>query len=55
MMMTQGLQYHDIVPLVAQATQLRIVARDNASGTLGSITVPLKNNAGKSQPELMKR
>lgn len=53
--MTQGLQYHDIVPLVSQATQLRIVARDDASGTLGSITVPLKTAAGKSQPKLIQR
>jgi VWFA-related protein len=49
--MTGGLRYHDIVPLVAQATQLRIVVRDDASSTLGSITIPLKNG----QPGLIKR
>jgi VWFA-related protein len=43
------------VPLLPQATQLRIVVRDDASGTLGSITVPLKNAAGKSQPNLIPR
>jgi VWFA-related protein len=52
-MMMHGLQYHDIVPLVPQATQLRIVARDGASGTLGSVTVPLKNVQG--QRGLIKR
>jgi VWFA-related protein len=51
--MTGGLQYHDIVPLVSQATQLKIVARDDASGTLGSVTVPLKTGAQK--PGLIKR
>ncbi|HEY3837771.1 MAG TPA: VWA domain-containing protein [Bryobacteraceae bacterium] len=53
--MTSGLSYHQIVPLVAQATQLRIVARDDASGTLGSVTVPLRSSAGKSQPDLIRR
>jgi hypothetical protein len=43
------------VPLVPQASQLRIVVRDDASGTLGSVTVPLKSAAGKSQPNLIKR
>ena len=42
------------VPLVAQATQLRIVVRDFASGTLGSVTVPLKA-AAASRPALIKR
>jgi VWFA-related protein len=53
--MTQGLSYHQIIPLVPQAPQLRIVARDDASGTLGSVTVPLKSSAGKSQPDLIRR
>ena len=53
--MTSGLSYHQIVPLVPQATQLRIVARDDASGTLGSVTVPLRSSAGKSQPDLIRR
>lgn len=47
--------YDRSVPLVPQATQLRIVVRDDASGTLGSVTVPLKKAAGKSQPNLIKR
>ena len=41
-----------VVPLVSQATQLRIVVRDDASGTLGSITVPLKT---VSRPGLIRR
>ena len=54
--MTQGLSYHDVVPLVPQATQLRIVARDDASGTLGSVTVPLKGAQGaKPGPGLIRR
>jgi hypothetical protein len=59
--MTRGLSYHDIVPLVPQATQLRIVARDDASGTLGSVTVPLRGvgavggAAKPSQPGLIRR
>jgi hypothetical protein len=43
------------VPLVPQATQLRIVVRDDASGTLGSITVPLRGAAAKAQPGLIRR
>jgi hypothetical protein len=39
--MTEGLSHHEVVPLASQATELRIVVRDNASGTLGSVTVPL--------------
>jgi hypothetical protein len=42
------------IPLVSQATQLRIVVRDNASGSLGSVTIPLKV-ASNSQPNLIKR
>jgi len=43
------------VPLVPQATQLRIVVRDEASGTLGSITVPLRGPGGPPQPGLIRR
>ena len=43
------------VPLVSQATQLRIVVRDDASGTLGSVTVPLRGTAAANQPQLIKR
>lgn len=42
-MMHNGFSYHQVVPLVAQATQLRIIVRDNASGTIGSVTIPLKS------------
>jgi VWFA-related protein len=52
--MTAGLSYHQVVPLVPQATQLRIVVRDDASGTLGSVTVPLKTGQG-SNKGLIKR
>ena len=53
--MTTGLSYHDIVPLVPQATQLRIVARDDASGTLGSVTVPLKGPKTPPAAQLIRR
>jgi len=53
--MSAGLSYHQVVPLVPQATQLRVVVRDDASGTLGSVTVPLKAAAGQSQPGLIRR
>ena len=42
------------VPLVSQASLLRIVVRDDASGTLGSVTVPLKS-VPASRPALIKR
>ncbi len=55
MMKSAGLILPDrTVPLVSQASQLRIVVRDNASGSLGSVTVPLKL-ASNSQPNLIKR
>jgi VWFA-related protein len=55
MMKSQGLLLPDRnVPLVAQASQLRIVVRDDASGTLGSVTVPLKG-ASATSPQLIKR
>jgi VWFA-related protein len=53
--MTEGLSYHQVVPLVPQATQLRVVVRDDASGTLGSVTVPLKGAGAPSQPALIRR
>jgi hypothetical protein len=46
--------YDRAVPLVSQASQLRIVVRDDASGSLGSVTVPLKTVAA-SRPDLIKR
>ena len=36
----EGIIYRKLVPRVAQATQLRVVVRDAASGTIGSVTVP---------------
>jgi VWFA-related protein len=55
MMKSAGLVLPDrTVPLVSQATQLRIVVRDDASGTLGSVTVPLKGSSANS-PQLIKR
>jgi VWFA-related protein len=55
MMRSAGLILPDrTVPLVSQASLLRIVVRDDASGTLGSVTVPLKN-VPASRPALIKR
>jgi VWFA-related protein len=55
MMSSPGLILPDrTVPLVSQASQLRIVVRDDASGTLGSVTVPLKS-VPASRPALIKR
>jgi len=50
--MHNGISYHQAVPLSAQAANLRVVVRDDASGTLGSVTVPLR---GENQPGLIKR
>jgi VWFA-related protein len=35
-----GLLFRKIIPRIPQATQLRIIVRDESSGTLGSVTVP---------------
>jgi VWFA-related protein len=45
------------VALVSQATQLRVVVRDEESGTLGSVTVPLRGGPGSppKQPGLIRR
>ena len=55
MMASAGLVLPDrTIPLVSQASQLRIVVRDDASGSLGSVTVPLKS-VPASRPALIKR
>jgi hypothetical protein len=36
----QGFVFHKVIARAAQATQLRVVVRDQSSGTLGSVTVP---------------
>jgi VWFA-related protein len=56
MMKSAGLILPDrTVPLVPQATQLRIVVRDDASGTLGSVTVPLRGSGAPPRPALIRR
>lgn len=43
------------VTLTAQATQLRVVVRDEDSGTLGSITVPLRGANSAPRQQLIRR
>jgi hypothetical protein len=40
-MTKEDLVYSKVIPRAAQATMLRLVVRDAASGALGSLTVPL--------------
>jgi hypothetical protein len=42
-----GLTYHRVIPRQAQASELRVIVRDAATGALGSITAPF---TGISQP-----
>ena len=50
MMASAGLVPDRTIPLVSQASQLRIVVRDDASGSLGSVTVPLKSVPQQHRP-----
>jgi hypothetical protein len=43
-----GLMYHRVIPRTAQASELRVVVRDAATGALGSVTAPF--NEIFSQP-----
>jgi VWFA-related protein len=36
----EGLVYHKVIPRAAQASELRVVARDASTGAIGSISVP---------------
>jgi len=36
----EGLTYHRVLPRNSQATEVRVVVRDTATGALGSVTAP---------------
>jgi hypothetical protein len=41
-----GLTYHKVVVLSPQAKTLRVVVRDAASGSIGSVTIPMNQISG---------
>jgi hypothetical protein len=38
----EGLIYKKTIEMASQASQLRVVARDAASGTVGTVTIPFR-------------
>jgi len=42
-LVSEGLVYKKPLNMEVKATQLRVIVRDSASGTMGSVTIPFRD------------